>query len=95
MKTKYTLKNKKRFSLCVLIFLLVALTGVYKSAVYGYKEPGYDTVIVRSGDTLWGIASKYKTHGDIRQYIYQIKKNNHIEDGKILEGQTLNIPVQE
>jgi cell division protein YceG involved in septum cleavage len=51
------------------------------------------TVYVASGDTLWNIASQYKSDSqDIREYVYSIKKANHLTSSSLQAGQTLILP---
>ena len=92
MKT-YRLKNKKSFFtfLLLLFSVIVLFVGSVVSAGENLKKE-YKTVTVRQGDTLWGIASEHRGNMDIRQYIYQIKKINNLEDAIIYAGQKLNLP---
>ena len=57
----------------------------------------YQTITVEQNDTLWDIAAqKVDSSMDIREYIYQIKKINQINDsGYLSPGQTLKLPVIE
>lgn len=51
------------------------------------------TVIIKSGDTLWDIAEQYKPDNiDIREYIYDIKTLNNISS-TIHEGDTILVYV--
>lgn len=51
------------------------------------------TVVVKSGDTLWDIAEQYKPDNiDIREYIYDIKTLNNISS-TIHEGDTILVYV--
>ena len=51
------------------------------------------TVIVKSGDTLWDIAEQYKPDNiDIREYIYDVKTLNNISS-TIHEGDTILVYV--
>lgn len=47
---------------------------------------------VKSGDTLWNIASEACPEGmDVREYIHEISKMNGIDDGRIRPGQTIEL----
>ena len=47
---------------------------------------------VKSGDTLWNIASEACPEGmDVREYIHEISKMNGIDDGSIRPGQTIEL----
>lgn len=56
----------------------------------------FTTYTVKSGDTIWGIASDLAAlnpeYNDIRQYVAEISKLNKIYDGQIKAGQTILIP---
>lgn len=74
MKKRYILKSKMHFCLFITSMILISMILFYSINTYGYKEKEYDTLIVIPGDTLWGIAEKNNKDGDIRKYIYEIKK---------------------
>lgn len=93
-KKKFVLKNKKRFLVflaCIGIIFMSALSVVN---AYSYKEITPVNVVVREGDTLWEIAEKYGDGGDIRKYIYEIKKLNNMKDSEIIAGMVLQVPVK-
>jgi len=92
MKKRYVLKSKGRFIALLTTVLLLIFTFVFAASAYGYKEPIYEVITIRSGDTLWDIAGEHKKDGDIRSYIYEIKKINKMADGSIYEGDVLKIP---
>jgi LysM repeat protein len=50
---------------------------------------------VKPGDTLWNIAKEY-TDGkkDIRKYIYNIMKENGMENPDLMPGQIIFIPIE-
>lgn len=54
----------------------------------------YTSVTVNSGDTLWSIADEYHTVecGDMRDYIREIKRLNHLATDEIHSGAALVIP---
>ena len=56
----------------------------------------YDTVFVRSGDTLWSIASKRVTEKeDIRDVMMIIRTVNGLNNNaQIYPGQALKVPVK-
>lgn len=77
--------------LCIIFFCLI-----FKHTKVESKHPDkYFTVIVESGQTLWGIASKFNNEGeDIRKMVHEIKKANNINNALIVPGQLLKIPEQ-
>ncbi|HEY8421176.1 MAG TPA: LysM peptidoglycan-binding domain-containing protein [Thermoclostridium sp.] len=89
----YRLKNRKRF-FTILVLTLTVIMLFFGSVVSAGKnvKREYKTITVRQGDTLWDIAGKYRGKTDIRQYIYQIKKVNNLDDAIIYVGQKINLP---
>jgi LysM repeat protein len=65
------------------------------STLYAYSKdiPQYDYVIVKEGDTLWSIASTYSDSKQIRQLIYEITKQNNIENASIYPGDIIKIAL--
>lgn len=62
---------------------------------YG-RKPSYVSYHVKSGDTIWGIASDLAAlnpeYNDIRQYVSAIKETNKLYTGDIHAGDTILIP---
>lgn len=86
------IKSRKKFirSIAILIFILFALFS--KSIANAHKEAEYIDYTISANETLWTIASKYKSpKEDIRAYIYKIKEINHLEDSNIYENQIIKI----
>ena len=52
------------------------------------------TVEVRSGQTLWGIASELAEPGQIREMVYTIERLNSLPDATLTEGQVLAVPAE-
>jgi len=92
MKRRYVLKNKPRFFSVITIALILITTPLFVVSTYGQGEQNYEVVRIAKGDTLWGIAEKYNTKGDIRKYIYDLKILNNLESSQIIEGSELKIP---
>ena len=85
---------KKIILLCLFISaILFCGWGVCASMVPG--ETLYETVTVEANDTLWDIvANKVDDTMDIREYIYEVKELNHLQDaGSLSPGQKLKLPV--
>ena len=55
----------------------------------------FDTVVVRTGDTLWGIAESIAPTADPRDVILEIMQLNGLRDPVVQPGQRLALPVVE
>jgi Tfp pilus assembly protein FimV len=51
------------------------------------------TYVVRSGDTLWGIAGRLAPQQDPRVLVQALSDANHVDAGSLVPGQTLVIPA--
>jgi hypothetical protein len=91
-KKKYVLKKKGRLVTLVVSLIIVISTILIASNVYSYEKPEYIEITIAAGDTLWDIAREYQEKGDIRRYIFDIKKLNKMSDSRIYEGQKIIIP---
>jgi LysM repeat protein len=89
---KYILRNKKRFILFIFITLFITSTLIYTVSVSGFSERKYISVTVNAGDSLWSIAEKYSGDSDIRKFIYEIKKINHMKSGDLYADSTILVP---
>lgn len=94
MKSHYVLKNKRRFYTIIITLSVFIATVFFASTAYGYEGKRYDNVTVKKGDTLWTIAGKYCKQGDVRRYIFEIKKANNLDTSVIYEGDELRIPLK-
>ena len=91
MKNKI-LSNKIKIISIISITLLLFVTIPGKAS--NKKEVSYREYFVLKGDTVWSIASRFKTEKmDIRDYIYEIEKTNEIKNSKIYENNKLIIPI--
>lgn len=94
-KRRYRLKNKRRFATFIVLFVMMAVfTGmiVNAGATSRVKQEYYDIIKVKSGDSLWKIASTNTDSKDIREYIYEVKEINRLDSDVIYVGQTLMLP---
>lgn len=82
--------NKKRFITAITIILVIFL------AMSCFAKEGKEIITedytVSAGDTLWSIASENcPSNMDIREYIYNIRQLNNIEDCIIHPGEVIQI----
>lgn len=82
--------NKKRFVISITILIALIIT-LFSNCLAGKKVETED-LVVSTGDTLWSIACEYKKDGqDVREYIYELRKLNNLENCTIYPGQVLKI----
>ena len=78
-----------------LAFILLAVTPLAISRAF-VNTTTYETVYVKSGDTVWQIAGKYATpKDDVREIVFEIKRLNKLDNNAhVYPGQLLKIPVK-
>ena len=82
--------NKKRFIISITI--LMALIITLFSNCSAVKKVETEDLVISAGDTLWSISCEYKKPGqDVREYIYELRKLNNLENCMIYPGQVLKI----
>jgi LysM repeat protein len=83
-----------RFRRSLLIGGLVAVTGAVAmgEVAYGGSKASTDTVVVRAGDTLWGIAASHYPQDNPADRVEQIRSVNRLASPDIHPGQTLALP---
>lgn len=86
-------------ALCLIVVLVLAGSGIFfvsksKAADEVISFKYYTSVEVEYGDTLWGIASNYRTeeYRSLLDYIEEIKTLNGLQSDMIRSGQFLVIP---
>ncbi len=90
--------SRKRFTLMPLIAiaglsLVVTLPALSATQLHAAKPVTYTTVTVKSGDSLWAIASKRTaTDGDVQATVDTIVAVNHLSGAALNPGQHLQIP---
>jgi hypothetical protein len=94
MKKRYRLKNKRRFAAFIVLFVMITVfTGMIVNAgATSSVRHVHKVVKVKSGDSLWKIASANNENKDIREYIYNIKEINQLDSDVIYAGQVLLLP---
>jgi LysM repeat protein len=77
----------------ILFVLLVATAFLALSAARPSSGAGPErTYTVRSGDTLWSIASS-RYGGDPRAAVWEIQQRNHLDGGVLVPGTVLRLPA--
>lgn len=77
-------------------FMFGAIIHAYAKDKTAFDPNTYKKIIVQSGDTLWGIASKHVPEDeDIRHYLDDLMKLNQLESPTIQAGDTLLLPKRD
>jgi hypothetical protein len=77
----------------LLVCLLVTGPVSRAFAPSGSSEgPGRRVYVVRTGDTVWSIATRFADGADPRELVDAIGRRNRIDVGAIVPGQSLVIP---
>lgn len=87
-------RNIRRVIFFIILALVVVLIcGCMKKSAADFEL--YETYVIKSGDTLWGIAEEYKPAGmGYREYIYKLREHNGI-GAEIQPGQAIEVLVLE
>lgn len=79
-------------------FLIVATVWIFSGSANSQSQHfdgPLQTVRVRSGDTVWAIASRVNGDGDVREMVASIKALNGLNNNlTIVAGQDLKVPVK-
>lgn len=81
----------------LVVLSVVQVAGASKSTsankvVLMAAQQQSDSVVVRSGDTLWSIATREMPNQDPREAVVALRKANGITGGEISAGQRLTLP---
>jgi LysM repeat protein len=82
--------NKRRFitTITLLVILIISIFNLCLAK----DEVITEDYVVSAGETLWSIASENKKMGqDIREYIYELRKVNNMNDCMIYPNQVIKI----
>ena len=77
------------------LVVATAVTGLVVVGGVAYAgSPSTNThVVVRAGDTLWGIAAAHYPGASIEQSITEIESANHLSGAALRPGETLTLPA--
>lgn len=110
---RYRIINKFRFAIFVFLIIMfivwgfsnlwndnkIAIGAPLKTSSEWNPEKNLEKIIVKSGDTLWGISKRYlgdrSANTDIRYFIHQIEALNDLRNGEIRSGDVLYMPASE
>lgn len=85
------------FILCAIIIILFVLLMTGQTATARADEltvTTYRSVTIKYGDTLWSLAEEYKLPSmDIKDYISEVKRINHLDTSCLISGQSVILPV--
>lgn len=100
-KQRHTHTSRRLLSIIILtVFLLIAalLIRQHHSAFIAEAEgepQRYMSIQIEEGDSLWSIASEYKSDTtDIKHYINTVRELNNIKGSEIYASQYLIIPLE-
>ena len=95
MKKKISQLIAYVFAIFIIAFLILMFTAITKwcvKEVWGKEPIQTEDYVVCAGQTLWDIAEENKKDGqDIREYVYELRKLNGIDDCIIYPGQVIKI----
>lgn len=89
----YRIKCKARFFVFLLVILTLIASTIFMQVEASNKSED-KFVVVKKGETLWGISEDnydYRKE-DIREYIFNIKKLNNLDDANLYIGQIIKLP---
>lgn len=93
---RLTRRGRLALTTSFLVVLLAAFTA-FGAASVATGEAGEpvptQTVMVGSGDTLWGIASAVAAPGETREVMHQIQQLNALSSSGVALGQELAVPI--
>lgn len=84
------IKSKKRFVISMSI--LLAIISIFNLCFAKTEKYETEEYVVQDGDTLWSIAEEFKNNNqDIRDYIYDLRNLNNLDDCIIYPAQTIKV----
>lgn len=85
---------RKLFTVLMVCLALTTVSGIVYNVISVNSLPK-QVVVVRSGDTLWTIASRWAEEGeDVRTMVYRIQRVNDMEGNKLQPGQKILVPAR-
>lgn len=95
------IKNIKKFirGIFIILGIIFLLSLIFVKSTLSYTTKEYITIFVKSGDTLWSIASdmqennSYYKGKDIRYIIGDLREINELKNSMVYVNQKLKIPA--
>jgi Tfp pilus assembly protein FimV len=88
-------RRRRLLALCIVVSLAGVLSGPVANAVgvggTGEKNAAR-TYVVRPGDTLWSIATRFAPSTDPRVVVHALTSANGLDPAALVPGQQLSIP---
>ena len=93
--------NRRLFHIVVISILVISVLAIVLSSGSRYQAKEYDpavkqytSILLKPGDTLWGIASEYSDghYESIYEYIDEVKFINNLSSDTIISNEYLLIP---
>lgn len=89
---KNTGKNILRVLIILISLSLILAISVFHSA--GKTQEEYVNVKIKSGQTIWEIASKNSSDDtNLRKLVYDIKKINRLKTAELHPGDRIKVPI--
>jgi len=85
--------------ICVFLLTVMIASGAYlivnaQSSAAAAKTIYYRQEPIRTGDTLWSVAEKYKPDGKgTKQFVQEIMDLNQLRGDTIFAGNSLIVPI--
>lgn len=78
----------------VLVTVVLGLFAGFEGATAGSQPVVADTVVVQSGDTVWGLARQITpTDGDVRDNVTAIRRLNDVDSAMLQVGTVVRLPA--
>lgn len=95
MVKKSRIIREKVFLILIIIMAIYLETIAMGAQVMKEAEVYYECVMIHSGDTLWGIAERYKRENEeTERMIYDIMKLNGMRSENIESGESIIVPIK-
>lgn len=91
-KIKIIITNKFRFFAFISVVLTFTALLFCSVQVMGNGPSHTKSYVIKQGDSLWSLASKYGNGYDNRIYVHLVKKLNNLDSSDIYPGMLIKLP---